>query len=540
MEILLSQRDPHNKSKVLVLFIHGLGAPDTWIEPERDWKKLIEGDSDLGGIDIGIVTYDTSKLISSIFDIEGEVKIFGKKIIVSKSSPASIDVLAMELKTILDGSIYRGYKKIIFVGHSMGGLISKRFILNEYIHRQEKLERIGGFISYATPYNGSKFAEFHRIIERFQNHRQIEGLRSNCEFLDDMNRCYADAYQKLNSLFTSIYCFGDQDNVVEQGSAVPHMGHTNTYHQAQALPGDHSSILDIPRGHHTTNYDLLKGLLLDVLETFDPPTFNLYSTHSKSEQEEILPTETDSTGMLENQIIKQLEEHRQVLERGFIKRFKDEDQIQARLIGSMNEVFQRIQAMDDRKLKQFLRLYYYTNHQSSSDDLGLRELWELLVLVHLVYPDWNFTDPDEVIQLPNLQLDSENWVRMLFSQDRETMPELVIGFIAKLYASPLRPILMNSSGGVLFPYRLLLENINLESLTYSNPENLCEHCNSGRQADFSNILLQFGRSSFSSIFEGLEPNRLSGTVSISCSSCLRKVRQESSYSKICEKLRRVI
>lgn len=422
----------------------------------------------------------------------------------------------------------------------MGGLISKRFILNEYLHRNDQLKRIGGFISYATPYNGSKFAEFHRIIKRFQTHKQIEGLRSNCEFLDDMNRCYAEAYQKLNSLFTSIYCFGDRDDVVEQGSAVPLMGHTNTYYQAQALPGDHSSILDIPYGHQTTNYDLLKGLLLDVLETFDPPTFNLHSTHSKSEQEEILPTETDNTGMLKNQIVQQLEGHRQVLERVFISRFKDEDQIRARLIGSMDEVFQRIQAMDDRKLKQFLRLYHYTNHQPPSGDPGLRELWELLALVHLVYPDWNFTDPDEVIQLPNLQLDSENWVRMLFSQDKETMPELVIGFIAKLYASPLRPILLNSSGHVLFPYRLLLENINSESLASNNPENLCEHCNSGRQADFSNILLQFGRSSFSSIFEGLEPNQLSGTVSISCSSCLRQVRQESSYSEICKKLRRVI
>ncbi|WP_442953218.1 hypothetical protein [Paenibacillus sp. IHB B 3084] len=73
-------------------------------------------------------------------------------------------------------------------------------------------------------------------------------------------------------------------------------------------------------------------------------------------------------------------------------------------------------------------------------------------MVHLVYPDWNFTDPDEVIKPPNLRLDSEKWVRIHFSEDKETIPELVIGFIAKLYDSPLRPFLLSNTGETLFLY----------------------------------------------------------------------------------------
>ncbi|WP_239696484.1 ABC-three component system protein [Paenibacillus oryzisoli] len=542
MQIILKQRDPSVKGKILVLFIHGLGAPRTWVESGRDWSQLIKDDPELEGIDVGIVTYDTSHLISGLFGIEGEFEILGHRLSVSKDSPLSIQLLAQQLKTILNGYMYRKYEKIVVAGHSMGGLIGKRFILNEYLHRNDQLNRIGGFISYATPYNGSKFAQFHHIIKRFQKHTQIEELRSNCEFLDDMNRCFADAHQKLNSLFPSIYCFGVKDDVVEQGSAVPNMGHSSTYLQAQVLPGDHGSILDVPHGHQTTNYDLLKGLLLDVLDTFDPPTFGFRSVHSNQDSERLdeSVSPTVHTETVKGQVVQQLEGHRQVLESVFINRFRDEDQIRTRLIGSMNEVFQKLEAMDDKKMKQFLSLYHYTNHQPPSGNSGLRELWELLALVHLVYPDWNFTDPNEVIQLPNLQLDSERWVRILFSQDKETMPELVIGFIAKLYNSSLRPFLLSSGGEELFPYRLLLENINSESLTSNNPENLCEHCNSSRQADFSKILLQFGQSTHSRIFDGLEPNKLSGTVSISCSSCLRQVRQESNYTEICKKLRKVI
>ncbi|MDQ6421935.1 hypothetical protein RB620_21125 [Paenibacillus sp. LHD-117] len=547
LQITLTYREPGVKGKVLLLFIHGLGAPRTWVEPGRDWIQLVATDPDLEGIDTGLVTYDTSQVISGVFNIEGEIEILGHRLRVSKESPLSIEALALQLKAKLAGSIYRNYEKIVIAGHSMGGLIGKRFILNEYVNHKVGLQRIGGFISYATPYNGSKFAQLHNsMINRFQKHKQIEELRSNNNFLDDLNRCYADARELLNSQFASIYCYGDRDNVVEQGSAVPHMGHSSTYLQAQALPGDHGSILDLPQGHQTTNYDLLKGLLLDVLEPPNPPTFGIkrnqavQETGAGLEQSDSPLSGMDQPGIISGNILEQFEGHRQALERVFISRFRDEDQIRNKIIDSMNEVFQKLQATNEIKLRQFLKLYRYANHQLAGGDDGLRELLELLALVHLVYPEWNFTEPDDLIQLPNLRLDSERWVRMLFSQDKETMPEVVIGFIAKLFDSPLRPFLGNNVGQDLFPYRLLLENINPESLLTDNPENLCEHCNAGRKVDFSNILLRFGRNSDSGIFNGLESNKLSGTVSISCSSCLRQVRTESSYAEICKKLRKVI
>jgi len=540
MQIDLKPRETGSKGKMLVLLIHGLGAPETWVEPGRDWAKLIASDPQITDTDIGIVTYDTSKLISGLFGVEGDFEILGNRMSVSKKSPHSIDQLAMQLKTILDGYTYRKYQKIVIVGHSMGGLIGKRFILNEYLHRKESLKRIGGFISYATPYNGSKFAEFHQLIKRFQKHNQIEQLRSNNAFLDDMNRSFFSAQQELRSFFTSIYCFGDKDTVVEQGSAVPNMGHSTTYEHAQSLPGDHGTILDVSQGHLSTNYDLLKGLLLDVLETFDPPPFgtreSLQEATAASNQKD-KPIFNSEASLTQSRLMNEFELHRQALDTIFIKRFKNDGEIRAKLIASMDDVLQKLNNMEESRVQLFLKLYRFANNRVPGGDPGLRELWELLALVNLVYPNWNFIDPDEWVHLSNLQLDTNRWVRMLYSQNKETMPEVVIGFITRLYSSSFQPYM---SSRELFPYRLLLENINSESLIKGNPENLCEHCNNGRKADFSKILLQFAQDTKITIFEGLESNSLSGTVSISCSSCLRQVRNEVSYEEICTRLRSVI
>ncbi|WP_054024819.1 ABC-three component system protein [Bacillus sp. FJAT-28004] len=543
MQIDLKHGETGSKGKMLVLLIHGLGAPETWVEPGRDWAKLITSDPQITDTDIGIVTYDTSKLISSLFGIEGNFEVLGRRISVSKTSPLSIDQLAIQLKTILNTTTYRKYEKIVIVGHSMGGLIGKRFILNEYLHRKEGLKRIGGFISYATPYNGSKFAEFHQLIKRFQKHKQIEQLRSNNAFLDEMNRSFFSAQQELKSCFTSIYCYGDRDTVVEQGSAVPNMGHSSTYAQAESLPGDHGTILDVPQGLLSTNYDLLKGLLLDVLSTFDPPPFGTRdslqeTTHSSVQRDK--PAADSKASLTQSRLINEIELHRQALDTIFIKRFKNDDEIRAKLIASMNDVLRKLKEMEESRVQLFLKLYRFANNRLPGGDPGLRELWELLALVNLVYPDWNFIDPDEWVHLSNLQLDSNRWVRMLYSQDKETMPEVVIGFISRLYASSFQPYMSSRANPDLFPYRLLLENINSDSLGKDNPENLCEHCNNGHKADFSKILLQFAQDSKITIFDGLESNSLTGTVSISCSSCLRQVRNEVSYEEICTRLRSVI
>ncbi|MGO4344278.1 ABC-three component system protein [Paenibacillus sp. MCAF9] len=543
MQIELKPRTPGSKGKMLVLLIHGLGAPETWVKPGRDWAELIASDPDITDTDIGIVTYDTSKLISNIFGIEGEFDVLGQKISVSKKSPLSIDQLAIQLKAILDGYTYRKYEKIVIVGHSMGGLIGKRFLLNEYLHRKKGLERIGGFISYATPYNGSKFAEFHHLIKRFQNHKQIEQLRSNNAFLDDMNRSFFDAQGELRSFFTSIYCFGDKDTVVEEGSAVPNMGQSKSYDSARSLPGDHGTILDLQQGHLSTNYNILKGLLLDVLETFDPPPFGIQDNRPEITTSLDLsdkPAGSAHVSKMQARLNDQFEIHRQALDTIFIRRFKNDDEIRTKLIASMNDVLRKLKEMEESRLQLFLKLYQFANIRLPEGEPGLRELWELLALVNLVYPDWNFIDPEEWVHLSNLQLNSDRWVRMLYSQAKETMPEVVIGFMTKLYTNSFQSYMKSRDHSDLFPYRLLLENINSESLEKGNPENLCEHCNNGRKADFSKILLQFAQDTKLTIFEGLESNRLSGTVSISCSSCLRQVRHEVSYEEICTRLRSVI
>lgn len=69
-------------SKFLVVFIHGLGAPDTWIE--ANWIETLLKDDTLTGIDVGVVRYDTAHLTSGVFSISGTFRFLGKAVTIEK------------------------------------------------------------------------------------------------------------------------------------------------------------------------------------------------------------------------------------------------------------------------------------------------------------------------------------------------------------------------------------------------------------------------------------------------------------------------
>jgi pimeloyl-ACP methyl ester carboxylesterase len=126
----------HNKieneiSDSLVVLIHGLGAPNTtWISNEISWIDLLLNDTNLTSIDVANVTYDTAHLSLGILQAMGikSLKLsFFNKISVSKGPFTTIETLSQELKRELNTNKVKEYKRIILVGHSMGGLIGIRY-----------------------------------------------------------------------------------------------------------------------------------------------------------------------------------------------------------------------------------------------------------------------------------------------------------------------------------------------------------------------------------------------------------------------------
>lgn len=536
LDIELSNKVESQIGRILVILIHGLGAPETWVTQRCDWRNQLLTDPDLNEVDVGVVKYDTAHLISGLFGITGTFRIMGKDINVQKRNVISIEELAKHLKTKLSTGRFKNYQKIIIAGHSMGGLVGMRYILNEF-EFQKNVSRIGGFISFATPFNGSSFADFHKLIKHVHNHNQIVQLEPNSGFLDQMTRTYSEYQDQLRQQIIFSYCYGDKDPVVSKESAVPHTGRANTYIEGKTLPGDHGTVLDISNGIYSTNYELLKDLILDVLDPIDPPLLRTTNMSISGYRSDPMTSNVSDASGSSQRFIKKFEQFSQTLKTQFIGRFPPD--VQDQLYYSMNQVLEKLNGMDVTRLERFMELYQYSTQHYQSEHSGLQELWELLTLINIVYPNWNFIDPDDFLQLPNLRVEENRWVRVLYSLHKETMPEIVIGFLSKLYSGAFRQLFAHTGQGNIFPYRFILENVNNESLIPQNEENICEHCK-GRKADFSKILAQFGRAENLSVFQGLEPNYLAKNVSISCAACIRQARNEKSFPEICSRLRRVI
>lgn len=205
-----------NKNKPLLVFIHGLGmSGDFWLMPER--CRVIGGSYPLtiflsnppdsntrppeGRFSIGS---PPEGLITSVRDLEVE----GYPVVVysQKRPVAEADVLINELIDLLDG-IGVGKRRILFIGHSRGGLIARGAI-------QSGRFRVAGLITIGTPHAGSRIAKvgdtlyglgeyflkllgeteegtvrdaISRVIQLIMS-KAMRELLPNSEFLNSLNR----------------------------------------------------------------------------------------------------------------------------------------------------------------------------------------------------------------------------------------------------------------------------------------------------------------------------------------------------------------
>jgi predicted esterase len=258
---------PKHKEKqgeILVILIHGLGAADnTWINEETDWINLLLTDPDLPNIDVAMARYDTAHvafgLLSKLNIKTLKIGTF-KKISISQGPFTDIKTLAQELKRELSTKRAQRYKKIIIVGHSMGGLIGIRYILEEIEHNQPL--RVKGFISLATPFNGATLAFYNDLFKKIHKHAQIPSLTPNSIFLDDTIRLWKKHEDKLEIDYS--FCFGTQDTIVTPESALPHVM-SSKWRDSIPLPGDHSTIL-YAKDHEAPVYKVVSESIQRVLE----------------------------------------------------------------------------------------------------------------------------------------------------------------------------------------------------------------------------------------------------------------------------------
>jgi pimeloyl-ACP methyl ester carboxylesterase len=155
--------------------------------------------------------------------------------------------VARELATTLQqDSRLNGRSCIVLVGHSQGGLIIQRMLVDAVRdgHANEQLARIRGVVLLATPNGGSELLlSARRFLSPFWGHPQERTLRPFNEEIANMHAVllervvYAQrASSNSRPIRFDVYT-GNADGVVPGHSARGLFPHTGT------LPGDHFSIV---------------------------------------------------------------------------------------------------------------------------------------------------------------------------------------------------------------------------------------------------------------------------------------------------------
>ncbi|WP_053971150.1 ABC-three component system protein [Mangrovimonas sp. ST2L15] len=149
----------------IVIFIHGfIGGEGTWVSGDGTMPFIdsIFNDDLVNKVDIGLFLYH-SKLMELFPKIKTLQKFLGKKkVTINLPIDNLADLLLTQVKYICSG-----YENIILVGHSMGGLVGKKYILKDI--KRNSISKVKLYISLATPHSGSDLATYgKRIIENCQ------------------------------------------------------------------------------------------------------------------------------------------------------------------------------------------------------------------------------------------------------------------------------------------------------------------------------------------------------------------------------------
>ncbi|WP_160359680.1 NB-ARC domain-containing protein [Clostridium chromiireducens] len=259
LKIDIPKERQNKNNTILVVLIHGLGAPDTtWENNDTSWTKLLLGDSDLEMIDVGVVKYDTAHISSNTANVLNKIQ---NVVTAGKGPFTSLEVLIRELKEELNSDKVKQYEKIMFVTHSMGGLIGMRYILDEF-NRNQKIN-INEFISMATPYNGADLAKVYESLPFFKSHEQIKSLKTNSNFIDDTIRLLVKYNDKLKNECNFTFCYATNDEYVSRESAIPPI--VDSKWEGEPLGGSHSGILNVNL-HNSRAYDVVKKRILNLIQ----------------------------------------------------------------------------------------------------------------------------------------------------------------------------------------------------------------------------------------------------------------------------------
>lgn len=185
----------------VILFVHGLSG-----SADGTWSKMIEfflRDELYSKYEVDTYEYPTSK-----FRLP-----FGKKM-------PGIPELAEGLASRID-TYHSGRSNIILVGHSLGGLVLRYYIANQF--KKPKANNIRAAAMIATPHTGSDLARLGGALS--WRHTHLKQLAKGQLILTSILTDWASL--EIESHIDTLYVTGGVDSIVKRDSSMPYYGGVN-------------------------------------------------------------------------------------------------------------------------------------------------------------------------------------------------------------------------------------------------------------------------------------------------------------------------
>jgi hypothetical protein len=234
-------QEPGNKG--VIVFMHGvLGAAEgTWTNKAGAfWPELIKTDPELKGFDIYLYQFPTALLKRSM----------------------SIDELSEDLRLELQNAKVFDHKEVIFVCHSMGGLVTRSF-LQKY---QSYAPKVSFIYFFATPTEGSEIAAVAKWLSENSQFGDMVPI-SDTNYLANQLRAWLAAQFPIAS-----YCAYEDQRTVGQQIVPMRSAAALCNRPLTPISANHMQIVK-PKGHNDKPHRALQNAFRETrtVVTVDVP-----------------------------------------------------------------------------------------------------------------------------------------------------------------------------------------------------------------------------------------------------------------------------
>jgi hypothetical protein len=152
----------HSDNDNVIVFVHGIygGPADTWTcAGQQSWPKMLTHDHAFDDFDVYVAGYDTPYI---------------------GNAQSMREVMASLNQRLSNASIFEAYEKVVFVAHSMGGLVVQELLVNHHSYGKQ----VPLIYFFATPQTGAQIAN---LAHAFSDNPLLEQMRTaNNYYLQDL------------------------------------------------------------------------------------------------------------------------------------------------------------------------------------------------------------------------------------------------------------------------------------------------------------------------------------------------------------------